>query len=312
MQVRKQLYLLRERNVRAMRSGGSLMSVSLADRTGAVQGIYFDVPSHVAQSLTVGRGAEVSGQVGEYREQLQIKIEHISPAKLPNLEDYLPVARRPLDEMEQEFQALWASVQEPDLARLLDTLFQDERLYASFTRAPAAKRNHHACIGGLLEHTLAVARLVVTACDLYPELDRDLVVTVALLHDLGKLDAYDATSFDLTEVGALWTHLYRGASRVEHAIGQLAGFDPELRLRVIHAILAHHGRLEAGSPVVPMTLEAIVLHHADHLDGDARGALDHYDRQGGDGAFTERSLMLDTRLFRGLGDGAGPAQGSLW
>jgi len=319
--LRKQAFLLRDKILSTTRVGNSMLRVTLADRTGTIAGVMFDVPAHVAESLVVGGGVEVTGKVGEFRDQLQVNLERIVPTPLPNLEDFLPSARRPIEEMEAELDALMADITQPDLARLLVAIFGDESTYRAFTRAPAAKVNHHACIGGLLEHTLSVARLVLTACDLYPELDHDLVLTATLLHDLGKIRAYDPVSFQLTDEGILWTHLYMGASVVEHAIDALPGFPAELRLRVVHAILSHHGRLEHGSPVLPSTLEAIVLHYADHLDGDARGAIDQIARTPAEGgAFTDRSLMHDTRLYRGSLDWPegsdaeeGPAgQPSLW
>ena len=313
VQLQKQLYLLREKTVRALRSGGMMLSVTLSDKTGSVAGVMFDAPAHVAGALQVGGGVEVNGQVGEYRNQLQIKIDRILAAEIVDMESYLPVAHRPLDEMEAELQALIASIEDPDLTRLLSAIFDDETIARRFTRAPAAKYNHHACVGGLMEHSLSVARLVMTAGDLYPEMNRELAITAALLHDLGKMNSYEPTSFDLTEEGILFSHIYPGAALVERKIDGLPGFDPELRARIIHAILAHHGKLEAGSPVLPMTLEAMVVHHADHLDGDVRGAIDHLNRDGGDGAFTDRSFMHDTRIFRGSGMHADPPkQGALF
>ena len=319
--LRKQTFLLRDKIVSTTRAGNPMLRVTLADRTGTIAGVMFDVPAHVADSLVAGGGVEVTGKVGEFRDQFQISLERIVPTALPSLEEFLPSARRPIEEMQAELDALLADISQPDLSRLLNVIFGDKDTYHAFTHAPAAKVNHHACIGGLLEHTLSVVRIVLTACDLYPELDRDLVLTATLLHDLGKIDSYDPVSFQLTKEGILWTHLYMGASRVEHLIDTLPGFPAELRLRLIHAILAHHGRLEHGSPVVPSTLEAIVLHYADNLDGDARGAIDQMARTPVEGgAFTDRSLMHDTRIYRGSVDWAddqdadeGPAgQGSLW
>lgn len=300
MTLKKHQFLLRDKSVSIMRTGNAMLRVTLADRTGSIPGVYFDVPGTVPDSLVVGQGVEVSGRVGEFRDQLQINIERIVPAQLTDPAEFLPAARRAMHQMLAEFDALRASVKNSDLARLLAAIFGDQEFYKAFTQAPGAKFNHHACVGGLLEHTLSVARLVQTACELYPELDRDLAITVALLHDLGKVRAYQPLSFDLTEEGSLWTHLYMGASQVERTIDSLDGFDAELRLRVVHAILAHHGTLENGSPVMPMTLEAIVLHYADNLDGDARGASDHLERTDVDkGAFTEMSAMHGTRLYRG-------------
>ncbi|NLG50413.1 MAG: HD domain-containing protein [Chloroflexi bacterium] len=318
MTLKKQTFLLRDKNVTTTRAGSLMLRVTLADRTGTVTGVYFDVPGYVADSLVPGKGVEVTGRMGEFKGQPQLTIERIVPVQLSlsELGEFLPTAQRPMQEMLDEFDALRASIEQPDLERLLAAIFDDPQVWAAFCQAPAAKLYHHACIGGLLEHTLSVARLALTACDLYPGLDRDLVVTVALLHDLGKINAYDATTFELTSGGCLWGHLYMTASYVERVIANLPDFDAEMGLRVVHAILAHHGRLEYGSPVRPMTLEAIVLHYADNLDADARGAIDHLDRAGSDSeAFTDHSFMHDTRLYRGNhkpSDTASPGRENTW
>jgi len=310
--VRKQAFLRREKVVSMTRAGDTILRVTLADRTGSLPGVMFDPPGYVTDSLVVGKGVEVSGRVSEFRGQLQITLERITPTELTDLAAYLPTARRPQEEMEEELLQVWESVQNPHLRALLDTILGDEATYRAYVQAPAAKTFHHACVGGLLEHTLSVVRLVQTACGLYEELDRDLAVTVALLHDLGKIRAYDPVSFDLTPEGSLWTHLYMGASMVEKAIDSLPGFDPELRLRVVHAVLAHHGRLEHGSPTVPMTIEAMVLHYADNLDGDTRGAVERLSQGDEDSTiFTEFSPMHDTRLYRG-GPNEPPGQRTLF
>jgi len=307
MSLRKHLFLLRERRLTTTRTGSPMLLATLADRTGIIPGVYFDVPSHVPGSLSPGGGVEVSGRVGEFKGQLQVNITHIVPARLLDLEEFLPTARRPIQEMTEELDALVASIQNPHLSRLLTSIFDHAQTFRAFTQAPAAKRNHHACVGGLLEHTLAVAQLVLASCDLYTQLDRDLALVVALLHDLGKIHTYDPVTFAKTDRGTMWEHVYMSACQVERHIDGLPGFPSELRLRVVHAILAHHGRLEHGSPVLPMTLEAIVLHDADRLDADAQGFIDQLARPQGDGgSFTERSFMHDTKLYRGGEGSSGP------
>ncbi len=308
--LRKQAFLLRERSLNTTRSGTALLRVTLGDRTGSLPGVMFDASPYLYESLEVGQGVEVTGRVEEFRGSLQIKLEHLAPTELVALDEYLPTAQRPMDEMRAELDGVIHTVRHPDLRRLLDAILGDKEIYKSFTQAPAAKSYHHACLGGLLEHTLAVVRIVLAAHSLYPEMDHDVALTVALLHDLGKITAYDQISFDLTKEGSLWSHLYMSASMVEQAIDKLEGFDPELRLRVVHGILGHHGRLEYGSPVVPMTVEAMVIHHADALDADARGAIDQYARGEGEAeAFTEYSNMHATRLYRGADGPADPNWG---
>ncbi len=298
--LRQQPFLLQERNVREIRDGVNMLLVTLVDRTGSIGGAYHDVPNAVVDSLRAARGVAVTGYVNEFRGRLQIAIESISPVTLASLEDYLPAAGRPMDEMEAELDALLADVSDPYLSQLLGAFFDDAASRRAFVQAPAAKRLHHACHGGLLEHTLAVARLVLTATDLYPTLDHDLAVTVALLHDIGKVRSYDPVTFELTEEGMLFNHLPLGAMLVGEAIQRISGFPESTRLRVIHAILAHHGEPAKGSPVRPKTVEAIVLHYADNLDGDAQGALDHLERSDdGLGPFTAYSAMHEGELYRG-------------
>ncbi|MBN1402797.1 MAG: HD domain-containing protein [Anaerolineae bacterium] len=307
----KQQFLLREKSASRTRQGTLMLRVTLADRTGSIPGVFFDVPGHVLDALEVGRGVEVSGRVDEYRGQIQVNIDRIAPAELSQLDEFLPTARRPHETLTREFEALRASIADPELVSLLTAVF-DEETYARFVRAPAAKYNHHACVGGLLEHTLDVARLVQTACDLYPELHRDLAITATILHDLGKISAYDPVSFDLTEAGELWSHLYIGAAMVERAIDAMGGLSEPLKMQLLHAILAHHGKLEHGSPVVPMTLEAITLSNADRFDADVRGAVDHLERTEEDGsAFTGRSYMHETKLYRGPMEEEPPSQRTL-
>jgi len=296
--------------VGSTRTGGVILRVTLADRTGTVPGVLFDVPSYVVDSLVVGRGVLVTGRVGEFRDQMQVNLERIEPTELVHLEEYLPVASRPRDEMELEFAALRDGVENPQLAELLTRVF-DETTYGAFVVAPAAKTLHHAAVGGLLEHTLAVARLAMEAGRAYREIDQDLLVASALLHDIGKVDAYDPVTFAVTIDGALWGHLYMSASRVERAIETIPGFDPEMKRRLIHAILAHHGRLEHGSPVLPMTLEALLVHHADEMDANVRGAWEQLQGEGGEGAFTGESMMHETRLYRGP-SGETLTQAPLW
>ncbi|NLX36083.1 MAG: HD domain-containing protein [Chloroflexi bacterium] len=308
--ITKQPYLLRDKSVSTTRTGSLMLRVTLSDRSGALPGVLFDVPSYVVDTLTTGHGVLVTGRVGEFRQQTQINIERIEPTELVHLEEYLPVALRPREEMELELAALCDSVESPLLGSLIKAVF-DDQTYAAFVAAPAAKSLHHATVGGLLEHTLAVVRLALESGSGYEDVDQDLLVTAALLHDIGKIDAYDPLTFAITTDGALLGHLYMSAARVERAIAQVEGFDDELRRRLIHAILAHHGRLEHGSPILPMTLEALLVHNADEMDASVRGAWEQMQGTGGQGAFTDESLMHDTRLYRGQ-DQEPPTQAPLW
>jgi 3'-5' exoribonuclease len=207
--------------------------------------------------------------------------------------------------MEQELHNYIGSIEDPWLRKLLEqVLIEDSIFYRQFIEAPAAKLYHHACLGGLLEHSLGTAALAGIVAARYPLVPRDLLLTLALLHDLGKVEAYSwKTSLTQSVEGRLLDHLYLGTRRVERAIDKIPGFPEELRWRVLHGMLAHHGEHDAGSPVRPKTLEAYIVHLLDMLDARIRGFQDHLERQADPAAaWTDRSGMFGEKLFRGQMD----------
>lgn len=301
MPLNKASFLLAGLTAATDRNGYDYLRLNLRDRSGDIEAMYWRVPAGVAERLAIGRGVAVTGRVEEYKGALQVNVEGIFPCDLEHPEDFLPMARRPQQEMVDELQQLINSIQDKYLKLLLKAVLGDSSFQQRFLTAAAAKTYHHACVGGLLEHSLDVARLVITAVKRYPELNRDLGVTVALLHDVGKVDSYTFSGdFDLTDEGKLFGHIYLGAARVDKAIDRIESFPSEMRQRVIHAILSHHGDLDKGSPVTPRTPEAIALHYADNLDGSLRGWIDHVHRESNNrSAWTSRSSMFEAELFVG-------------
>ncbi|MBN1583561.1 MAG: HD domain-containing protein [Anaerolineae bacterium] len=303
-QLDKAPFLLASMNQATDRNGDSYLKLTLRDNTGDIPALYWRVPSSVVEQLAAGSGAAVSGRVTEYRGKKQISLTGIFPCTLSNPEDFVPMARRPQQEMFDELQRLISSIKNPYLRQLLKAVLADADFQKRFLLATAAKTYHHACIGGLLEHSLDVVRQVVLIAQRYPEIDRDLAATVALLHDIGKVDSYSSRGdFEMTDEGKLLGHIYMGTARVERAMDNIENFPQELRLRVLHALLAHHGEKQKGSPVIPCTPEAIVLHYADNLDGDLRGWFDYVSSEGSpETGWTSRSNMHDTALFVGYQD----------
>jgi 3'-5' exoribonuclease len=301
MRLEKSQFLLASLHQATDRNGDDYLRMTLRDKTGDIEARYWRVPEGVTDHLSVGDGVAVSGQVTEYRGTAQVSVNGVFPCELEDVGEFLPTARRPQQEMVDELQRLISSIKNPHLRQLLKEVLGDETFQERFFRAAAAKTMHHACVGGLLEHSLDVARQVVVISRRYPEVDRDLAATVALLHDVGKVDSYVFKgSFDLTDEGKLLGHIHLGASLVERAIERIDGFPDELRLRVLHAILSHHGEKAKGSPVTPRTPEAIVLHHADNLDASVRGWVDHVHRESPDGvSWTGWSDMFEGELYVG-------------
>ncbi len=301
--VANTVYLLEEKSIRTTKNGSPYLSVRLRDGSGHIEGRLWNLTPGVAEALVEGQGVLISGEVTSYRDQLQIKIQAIQP-QLVDTRDFIPSSPRDRKEMEAELTHCIHGVSDPWLRPLLEQIFvQDTTFRTLFLEAPAAKQYHHACLGGLIEHTLAVAALAQIVAPLYPQLPPDLLLTLALLHDVGKVDAYNwRTALDRSDDGELLEHLYLGARRVERALDRIPGFPDDLRRRVLHALLAHHGQEALGSPVRPKTLEAIVLHHLDLLDSRIRGFLDHLEHQGDPkAAWSDWSKMFEARLYRGPG-----------
>jgi len=295
-----QVYLLAESRVDRTKKGDPYLRATLADSTGRLEARYWDLTPELMEQLEVGSGVRVNGTVEEYPAgSRQIRIERLQPVEIEDFSPFLPQSKRDREEMRQELLQVRATIKDPYLSRLLDGMFGDEEFEATFSKAPAAKKYHHACIGGLLEHTLAVVRLCSFVADQHPEIDRDLLLTAAILHDVGKATSYTmGPVLDLTNEGRLIEHVVEGALVVQTAIDGIEGFPQGLRNRLLHAILAHHGALDKGSPVLPKTLEALALHHADWMDGDVRGFLDAVEGEPvSEDGWTGFASMFGTRLY---------------
>ncbi|MBE7559362.1 HD domain-containing protein [bacterium] len=251
-------------------SGGQFLSLRLADKTGKVDGVVWDRAEDVYQSVAVGRPVRVVGKVGQYQGNLQVTVDklvaEVDPSEV-DPEDFLARAPIDLEKTAQELCELAASQENAHLRALWKHFVQEERpLWEAFQKAPGGKLWHHGYLGGLLEHTLSVCRCALRIADGYPGVDRDVLLTAGLFHDLGKAEefSYD-TMIDYTDSGRLIGHLVLSVVRVEKMIGRLPDFPESLRNQVVHCMLAHHGETEQ-SPMQAMTREALILYHADHLD----------------------------------------------
>jgi len=272
--------VVREFALSETRSGDRFLRLLLSDREGMLDARVWDPAraEELARVLRPGMVVICSGRVGSYSGQAQLVVEEMRPA-LDG--EYDPLLLRPpgpdVSGSVRRFRELWASVSAPHLAEFLRHVFRPD-VVALFERATAAKGNHHAYEGGLVEHTVEVAELCLAACRFCPELNRDLLLVAALVHDVGKLKEYDNDSptFERTDVGRLVSHVVMGRDVVREAVSCVPGFPERDALHLEHLVLSHHGQLEWGSPVEPRTLEAVVLAHADLLSarlGAARAAV---------------------------------------
>jgi len=281
-------YAVRERSRRPTKRGGEWLSLRIADRTATVQAKSWD---EVDARFAVAEPGTVVHVVGRFERSRQwgdaLIVEALAPA---NAGDYDPAhllesSPVPLERMEADLAALIETIQNVDLRRLLAGLIAPgAELWERFRDAPAAKHFHQAYRHGLLEHTLSVAQGVSAAASLFGGIDRDVAISGALLHDIGKLEAYNDNplAIDMTDLGRLIGEIPLGYYRVRREIESIEGFDPDLGRAVLHIILSHHGTLEHGSPVTPATREATLVHMMDNLGGKL-GSFDRIERTLADG-----------------------------
>jgi 3'-5' exoribonuclease len=269
------LFALSSRDIRSARTGDAYLSLELSDCSGAIPGVMFR-PGSAEESLPAGSIVRAHGIVTTYRGVRRVSIDALRPEEVFDARDLLPSGVRDREEMLGELRAAVKRVREVRLRAVARAVFGAPGFIDRFASCPAGSGRHHAYVGGLLEHTLAVATLCESLARSYPQADHDLLLVAALLHDVGKTEELSfESSFDYTDAGRLVGHVVLGEQIVSRAIDGLARpLDRDVALRLMHAILAHHGEREWGAPCRPCSLEALLLHHADNLDAQAAAFLD--------------------------------------
>lgn len=250
-------------------SGGEFLSLRLADRTGKVSAIFWEGSQHLFKKIQNGTLLRVQGKVGRYQGSLQLTASSVAPLSEEEKvteSDFLPTSSKDLLVMQEEIKH-WRESLEGEVYRNLWTLFlEDEELMKKFSSAPAGKQWHHARLGGLLEHTLSVIELCNRLSEHYPDLNRDLLLTGALFHDVGKAEELIyRTTFDYSDIGRLVGHITLGVQTVRDYVLQIPDFPDEEAMLLQHLILSHQGETPE-SPRYPRCREALVLHLADEID----------------------------------------------
>lgn len=282
------IYAVRERHRLTRRSGEDFVKLIVGDRSGTVEAVAWDGSEDCFEIAEPGAVVQIAGRHSVHPQYgATITIRAIRHARSDEFDpaELVEGPSVPLERLESDLRALIDTVQNPQLRELLDRFFAEgSPLWPRLREAPAAKYYHQAYRHGLLDHTLSVAQAVSAAAALFPGLDRDIAVTGALLHDIGKTEAYndDPLAIELTNAGRLQGEIALGYYMVRREIERIEGFDPELAQAVLHIVLSHHGTYENGSPVVPATREAALVHALDNLGGKL-GSFDRIERELRDG-----------------------------
>ena len=298
-------YLVLSKQQRTTRTAKPYLSLILGDNSGQIEARVWDpTDSRIAADFSKGDVVKVRAAVSKFEGVLQLKIERLRKLAATEFDrtDLLPATTYDVAELWLKLEAAVASFTDPDLQRLIAAILADPAIREAFREAPAAKQLHHAWLGGLLEHVVSLIGLADRVLPHYPMLMRDLVVTGVILHDIGKIRelAWDI-GFEYTLEGTLLGHIQIGVAMVEKTIDSLPDFPPRLKTLVLHMILSHHGKLEFGSPKLPMIPEALMLNFLDDIDAKMQTLASEFQKAARQGKaadeMTDRIWALDQRTM---------------
>jgi 3'-5' exoribonuclease len=308
-----EVYLVVDKQLRANRNGNLYIQLELRDRTGAMSARLWNAGEPLFRSFDTGDFLRVKGKVQLFQGALQMILTHldrVEPEKVELIE-FLPHTDQDVNKLLERLRGHLLKLTNPHLRALVECFLMDDPLMRGLRQAPAGVRNHHAYVGGLLEHVVTLLEAADRIAPLYPGLDRDLLLMGVFLHDIGKVRelSYDR-AFAYTDEGQLIGHLVIGVEMLNEKVARVRdltgeAFPEELLLRLKHMILSHHGTLEFGSPRLPMTPEAIALHHLDNLDAKVNSfTRDIREDRNQASSWTPFNQALQRRLFKGLANGA--------
>ena len=266
----RSVFLVQAKDLRQnKKTGDPFLSMQLADCTGALDARMWDVREGVADQFQVNDFIDVHGRIQVYRERPQIIVHKLFavPDDQVTLSDFMPHTKHDVEAMYAKVLSLIDSFQNQDLKRLLKSIFENPDIAKAYKRSPAAKNMHHARLGGLLEHVSSVLNLAVAVSANYEDVDRDLLISGVLLHDLGKIyELKSDRTFEYSDAGLLLGHIPIGSAWLGRCCDEIKGFPPRLKMLLLHMVLSHHGKREFGSPQLPAFPEALALHFIDDLD----------------------------------------------
>ena len=304
----EEVYLVVDKQLRANRNGNLYLQLDVRDHSGSMNARLWNAGEHLFRSFDVGDFLLVKGKVQLFQGALQMILSHIDRVESEKVElaDFLPHTEQDVSKLYERLRAFMLKLGNPHLRGLAECFLMDQDFVHAFCKAPAGVRNHHAYLGGLLEHVVTLLDAADRLAPLYAELDRDVLLMGVFLHDIGKVRelTFDR-AFSYTDEGQLIGHLVIGVEMLNEKVARVPdltgeAFPAELLLRLKHLILSHHGTYEFGSPKLPMTPEAIALHHLDNFDAKVHSfTRDIRDDRNSTSAWTPFNQSLQRRLFKG-------------
>lgn len=300
------IFMLSEKHLFQKKDGNNFLNVALTDKTGSIKGVVWDNVDQIIAGVTSGDFVHVKGNVSEYRGVAQLVVKHMvkcpddSPDNSIEPSDFIPTTTRNIDKMFERLLQMTESVETGYLKALLNAFWNDEEFVGKYKTAPAAKKMHHAYLGGLLEHSLSMALLADGIASHYSGVDRDLLVVSSILHDIGKVREFEYKSrIDYSDEGRLLNHIVIGVEMIDEKIKTINAFPYEQALLIKHMIVSHHGVREFGSPEPPKTIEAVLLNYIDEIDAKVSGIRDFMASEDPGEAWTSYHRLLGRFFYRG-------------
>jgi 3'-5' exoribonuclease len=294
-------FLVNEKEIRNSRAGKAYLRLDLGDRSGTIEAVMWDQFEASAKDVSRGDVVKVNARVESYRNKLQLTLQQLRLAKPEEVElaDYFPHTKEDVGKLWAQLLEFANSIENPWLKKLVNGIITDPQIAARYKRAPAAKVMHHAYLGGLLEHVIGLCGLAKQVAAHYPELNADLLLTIAILHDVGKLDelCYDRAIGYTTE-GQLLGHIVMELETVSKAMDAIEGFPANLKTVVQHLLISHHGQYEFGSPKLPMIREAMVFHYLDDMDSKMAAVRAALATESGDEEWSAYSAALGRKFLK--------------
>ncbi len=296
-------FLVIQKQQRTTQTNKPYLSLIFCDKTGQLEGRAWELTDpRISKDFDRGDVVKVRGCISRFNDRLQMKVEQLRKASANEADksDLMPSTTYDVEALWKQLLGFVESFTEPNLKLLLSTVLADPQIAGAYREAPAAKQLHHAWLGGLLEHVISLLTLADRVAPHYPILHRDLLLTGVILHDIGKVRelSWDI-GFEYTVEGTLLGHIQIGAALAERTMDSLPDFPPRLKMLVLHIILSHHGKLEFGSPKLPMIPEALVLNFIDDLDAKMQAMSSEFDKCARDGRgadeLTGKVWALDQR-----------------
>jgi len=296
------IFVLSEKILSQKKDGNNYLNITLSDKTGTIKGVVWDNVDQISGGVSSGDFVHIRGNVKDYSGAFQINIKNMESCSVDMVDptDFLPVTRLDVNSMFKRLLKITASMKTTYLKNLIEAFWNDKEFVRKFKTAPAAKKMHHAYIGGLLEHTLSMASLADKVAGHYSGVDRDLLLAGAILHDIGKTRELEyEISIDYSDEGRLLNHIVIGIEMIDEKLSEIEKFPEEKMLLLKHMIVSHHGTREFGSPEPPKTIEAVILNYIDEIDSKVKGIRDFIANEDPNETWTSFHRLLERHFYKG-------------